>query len=162
MDVLWAPWRMEYIVHPKTEGCVLCAAIERGANREDFVLHVGPLGAVVMNRFPYGHGHLMVLPRRHTADFAGLAREEQAELSDLLRACTEVLSEAMYPQGFNLGMNLGQVGGAGIVDHLHWHILPRWPGDVNALALICEVKSIPEHLAVTYDKLRPLFVKRLG
>ncbi len=162
MDTLWAPWRIEYVTHPKTEGCVFCNAIARGPNAEDYVLHVGPLAAIVMNRFPYGHAHLLVLPRRHTADFSGLSREEHAELSDLLRVCTEVLQATMYPHGFNIGMNLGQAGGAGILDHLHWHILPRWPGDVNALALICEVRSIPEHLAATYAKLRPQIQKRLG
>lgn len=162
MDVLWAPWRIQYIKGEKEEGCVFCKALSKGkANREDLVLHAGPLGAVIMNRFPYGHAHLMVLPRRHTADFPGLSCEENASIMKLLQVSASCLGETLDPQGFNMGINLGQAAGAGIAEHLHWHLLPRWLGDVNALALIGEVKSIPEHLLVTYDKLRPLFAERL-
>ena len=161
MDILWAPWRMEYILSDKTAGCVFCAALaQRAPCREDLVLHAGAQGAVMMNRYPYGHAHLLVVPYRHTADFETLSPAESTELTALLQLSTAVLKDACRPQGFNLGMNLGQPGGAGILDHLHWHVLPRWPGDVNALALIGEVKSIPEHILATYDTLRAVFAAK--
>jgi ATP adenylyltransferase len=116
----------------------------------------------MMNLYPYGHGHLLVLPRRHIRELTDLSREENLELSELLTTATAVLGEAMQPHGFNLGINLGLAGGAGIEEHLHWHVLPRWPGDVNFMTLVGEVRSIPEHIAVTYDQLRPLFAKLTG
>jgi len=160
MERLWAPWRMEFIRGGKPEGCVFCDLLKEGKpDREGLVLHVTPLCAVIMNRYPYGHGHLLVMPRRHVARLGELSREENCELAELMRKSVDVLSEAMEPQGFNLGVNLGKAAGAGIEDHLHWHVLPRWIGDVNFLTLVGEVRSIPEHLLVTYDQLRPFFEK---
>ena len=164
MKPLWAPWRMEFICQEKPEGvCIFCEILsESRPSREKLVLHVGKLGCVVMNRYPYGHGHLMVMPIRHVGDLTELSNEENAELSSLLQTCLVVLREAMQPHGFNIGLNLGKAAGAGIEEHLHWHVVPRWFGDINFMALVSEVRSIPEHLAVTYDKLRPLFEKHLG
>ncbi len=163
MDTLWAPWRMEYILRERSDDCVFCEALKAGKPDKDFlVLHVGPLGAVVMNRYPYGHGHLLVMPRRHAAQLKDLTREENLELMELLQTTTVILEDAFQPQGFNLGLNLGRAGGAGIEEHLHWHVLPRWVGDVNFITLVGEVRAIPEHLAVTYATLRPLFAERFG
>ena len=161
MEALWAPWRMEFIKGKRPDTCVFCDAFKAGKpDRERLVLHVGPSAGIVMNRFPYGHGHLLVMPRRHVAAITDLSREENAEIMDLLQVSAKVLAEAMAPQGFNAGLNLGRAAGAGIEDHLHWHFLPRWLGDVNFLTLVGELRSIPEHIAVTYDQLRPLFAKR--
>lgn len=163
MDSLWAPWRMEFIKAAKAEGCVFCEALGPGEpDRDRLVLHVGRLAAVVMNKYPYGHGHVLVMPRRHIAELTDLTREEDVELAELLKLCVVVLREALHAQGFNVGLNLGRAAGAGIESHLHWHLLPRWVGDTNFLALIGEVKSIPEHIAATFDHLRPLFAQRLG
>jgi ATP adenylyltransferase len=163
MEALWAPWRMEFIKGKKPDTCVFCDAFRSGkAEKERLVLHVGPRGGVLMNRFPYGHGHLLIMPRRHTAELTELTREENAELMELLQVSTEVLREAMAPHGFNVGLNVGRAGGAGIEDHIHWHLLPRWLGDVNFITLVAELRTIPEHIAITYDRLRPLFAKRLG
>jgi len=153
---------MEFIAGPRPEGCVFCPALKEGKpSRDLLVLHVGKEAAIIMNRFPYGHGHLLVLPRRHTSEFTGLTEAESLEIERLLKACVQVLTHEMSPHGFNLGLNLGQAAGAGIADHLHWHILPRWSGDTNFLALLAETRSIPEHLLVTYDRLRPRFAALL-
>ncbi len=163
MKALWAPWRMEFIRQEKREGkCVFCDALEsRKPDREKLVLHVGRLGAVLMNKYPYGHGHLLVMPLRHVSDLTDLSAEENAELSSLMQGCLRTLREAFNPEGFNLGLNLGRAAGAGIEEHLHWHVVPRWFGDVNFMALLAEVRSIPQHIAATYDELRPLFQKHL-
>lgn len=163
MDVLWAPWRMEFIKSVKPDTCVFCDALEGGrTDRDRLVLHVGPLGAVIMNRYPYGHGHLLIMPRRHVADLVSLTREENQDLMGLLQRGTIVLGKAMQPHGYNVGLNLGRAAGAGIDDHLHWHLVPRWSGDINFMTVVGEVKSIPEHLSNTYDLLLPLFTSALN
>ncbi len=157
MQTLWAPWRMAYIGGAKESGCVFCAAVEAPDPRPALVLARAREGVVMLNRFPYANGHLMVAPRAHTGDFGALAARAYGELSELLRRAVALLRDALQPEGMNVGINLGGAAGAGIADHLHWHIVPRWNGDTNFMPLIAEVRVIPEHLEAVYDRLRPLF-----
>jgi len=157
MDVLWAPWRMAYIGGPKDPGCIFCEKPRAADRREVLVLACTPAAVVMMNRFPYANGHIMVAPRRHVADLGALSTDEYAGLSEALRQSMAILKDALGPEGLNVGMNLGRPAGAGIEDHLHWHIVPRWVGDVNFMPLIGEVRVIPEHLLAMYDRLRPAF-----
>jgi ATP adenylyltransferase len=158
MEVLWAPWRIEYLTGPREEGCIFCRRpAERDRLRENLIVHVGELAFVILNRYPYQSAHLMVIPNRHTDDFTSLTAEENAEMGRLLQACMKALREAYRPEGFNIGMNLGQCAGAGIREHLHYHIVPRWVGDTNFFPMLAGTKSMPELLGEVYDKLRPRF-----
>ena len=161
MKVLWAPWRLAYIEQPDlASGCFFCdnPRLEgRAARRDALVLRSTELASVVMNRFPYANAHLMVAPRLHTADFAGLDADVSAALQRELQGCMRALDTAFSPQGFNIGLNLGRVAGAGVADHLHWHIVPRWQGDTNFMPLLADTKVMPEHIEATYDRLLPLF-----
>lgn len=152
MEKLWAPWRMAYIEVPKVEGCVFCQKPREEDEREQLVLLKGEHCFVIMNLFPYNNGHLMVAPYRHTADLVGLSAEEQAEMMRLTRYCVRALTEAFKPEAFNIGMNLGRTAGAGIADHLHMHIVPRWNGDTNFMPVLAETKVLPDALYGTYDK----------
>ena len=156
MDVLWAPWRMAYIGDRTPTGCIFCAACE-GDPRERLLLGMSRASLVMLNRFPYQSAHLMIAPRRHTADLPGLPADEHADLAETLRRALATLAQTLTPEGFNLGMNLGVSGGAGVRDHLHWHIVPRWPGDTNFMPVVADVRVMPEHLLATYDRLRPAF-----
>lgn len=158
METLWAPWRMEFITGKRGPGCIFCqlpAAVDR--RKENLILHVGKLAFVIMNRYPYHSAHLMVIPLRHTSEFTDLTASENAEMSLLQQQCLRVLKATYSPEGFNFGMNLGQSGGAGIREHLHWHIVPRWLGDTNFLPLLCGTRSMPELLGETFERLRPGF-----
>ena len=161
MKVLWAPWRLTYVEKPDAgSGCFFCNNPRldgRSDRREALVLRSNQHVSVVMNRFPYANGHLMVAPRAHTADFAGLDRVVTAALQDELKACVRVLAGAFAPQGFNVGMNLGRVAGAGVTDHMHWHVVPRWQGDTNFMPVLADTKVMPEHVLATYDRLLALF-----
>lgn len=158
MQQVWAPWRMEYVAAPREPGCVFCAAAAYPeAARERLVLHHAPHALALLNRFPYNNGHLLVVPRRHVAAPGELSAEEFVALNDLLRDALGVLRQAYGPHGFNVGMNLGTCAGAGIPGHMHWHIVPRWEGDTNFLPVLADVRSIPEHLSRTWDRLAPLF-----
>jgi ATP adenylyltransferase len=128
-----------------------------GDARERLVLGTTPHSLVMLNRFPYQSGHLMVAPRRHTADLPALPAAEHADLAETLRRALATLDGALHPQGFNVGMNLGACAGAGVVDHLHWHIVPRWGGDTNFMPVVADVRVMPQHLLDTYDRLRPAF-----
>ncbi len=157
MKNLWAPWRIEYILGEKEEGCVFCNRLGREMDEADLILHRGPRAFVIMNRYPYNNGHLLVMPNRHTWDFDSLDAEERSELFELLVRCRKVLEKAMSPEGYNIGLNLGKTAGAGIEEHVHFHVVPRWNGDVNFMTPLAEVRCIPEHLLATYRKLRPHF-----
>ena len=157
MDVLWAPWRMAYVggaAPPR--GCLFCAALDADA-RERLLLGRTAHSLVMLNRYPYASGHLMVAPRRHTADLPALPDVEHADLAETLRRSLAVVMETLRAQGANLGMNLGTPGGAGVVDHLHWHVVPRWTGDTNFMTTIADARVMPQHLLDTYDRLRPAF-----
>ena len=150
---LWAPWRVEYIHSGKQSECFLCRIFAGMDDRENFLLFRGKTCAVIMNRYPYNSGHLMVAPYRHIADLAVLTPEENIEMSILTARAVEVLREVMSPQGFNIGINLGEVAGAGLKDHLHQHIVPRWTGDTNFMAVLGGPRVIPEALKITYNLL---------
>ena len=164
MQNLWAPWRMEFIKAEKTEGCIFCrfpAETGEEADRKNLILGRSTHAFVILNRFPYNNGHLMVIPRRHTADFAGLPTEEGDDLHRLLQVSVGLLERAYRPQGFNVGMNLGVPAGAGIADHLHYHVVPRWGGDTNFMPVISDTKVMIQHLDESYQQLRRLYDERL-
>ncbi len=161
MKVLWAPWRLSYIEDPAPgDGCIFCAKpdLEGAAQRrEALVLRSTKYASVMMNRYPYAHAHLMVAPRQHTADFAALPSACAAALHAEMQHAVAALEKVYAPFGFNLGMNLGRTAGAGIADHLHWHIVPRWEGDTNFMPLLAEVRVMPQHIEEAYDRLLPHF-----
>lgn len=159
MEIKWTPWRSQYIKRDDTAdtGCALCHAHQAGDDARLLVLYRGEYCYVLMNLYPYNPGHLMTIPYEHTAAFDSLPGPASAELMQLAQLSTRILTEAMRPQGFNLGMNLGRVGGAGIDEHLHLHVVPRWSGDTNFMPLIGGVKLVPEAIDDTYAVLRPLF-----
>ncbi len=158
MEQLWAPWRMELIEKGmKHDGCIFCE-LPRGADdRQNLILGRSQRTFAILNKFPYNNGHLMVVPRTHVADLSSLSAEEHGELSQMLRVAVRLLGKAYGAQGYNVGMNLGQVAGAGIADHLHWHVVPRWNGDTNFMPVLGETKVMIEHLHASWDRLRPLF-----
>ena len=156
MQVVWAPWRMTYVTDKVQRGCIFCAALE-GDRRERLVRGATPASVVMLNRYPYQVGHLMVAPRRHTAELPELPADEHADLAETLRRALASLKDVYTPDGFNMGMNLGTVAGAGVVDHLHWHIVPRWNGDTNFMPVLADTKVMPQHLVETWEQLRPAF-----
>ncbi len=153
MKPLWAPWRMDYIRQPKQGGCFLCDMFRAAADRENLIVRRGPTCAIVMNRFPYNNGHLMVAPYRHFPDLAGLNDGERLELMHLIEKGVEALKAAVRPDGFNIGINLGRVAGAGLDTHLHLHIVPRWNGDTNFMPVLADTKVIPQTLEELRDQL---------
>lgn len=160
MQHLWCPWRMEYILGPKPEACVFCIPEHTEEDRERLILYRGQWNFVIMNKYPYNNGHLMVTPYRHLMNIVDLTQEEAHEQYDLTRQCVSILREAFNtPPGFNVGLNLGEAAGAGIREHLHMHIVPRWVGDSSFMAVLDEVRVMPEHLDQTYTQLKPFFDK---
>jgi len=158
MDRLWAPWRVEYLTQPKRPGCLFC---EEGSDRELLVLRRTPLALIMLNRYPYANGHLLVALHRHSADLSDLAEAELLELFRNAALCREVLARASSPDGFNIGMNLGKAAGAGVEEHLHLHVVPRWNGDNNFMSVLADVRVLPEALLATYDRLLPFFEQAL-
>ena len=164
MKQLWAPWRMTYIrgeSEVPEAGCIFCLPPEiEEEDRRRLILLRGEHAFLIMNKYPYTNGHLMVAPFRHTCDPGQLSTEEVVEMHRLLVAARNALQETAAPQGFNIGMNLGQIAGAGIADHLHLHIVPRWSGDTNFMPVFADVRVIPQHLEETYQCLRQAFAGR--
>jgi ATP adenylyltransferase len=156
MDQLWAPWRIDYVAQADKEagGCFLCAAAEPGRDREKLVLWRGRHCFSVMNRWPYNNGHLIVAPLAHRADLSELSDEALLEQMQMLRRCRRNLGAALDPAGFNIGLNLGAAAGAGLPGHLHWHIVPRWEGDTNFMAVVADTKVIPQSLGQLWVLLR--------
>jgi ATP adenylyltransferase len=155
MRVVWAPWRVAYIEGVRRDGCIFC---DRGDDpRAALVLAADGGGVVMLNLYPYNNGHLLVAPLRHVRRLADLAADEYATLMDLLRASVGIIERVLAPQGMNVGINLGHAAGAGIADHLHWHVVPRWDGDTNYMPVIAETKVLPQHLVESYDRLKPHF-----
>ncbi len=153
MRQLWAPWRLEYVSKADEQPeCVFCRA-ESAADDEGLVVARGERAFVLLNKFPYASGHLMVAPVRHVGDFAELDADEALEIHRLASAGMGALAETYAPQGFNLGWNLGRIAGAGVVDHVHLHVVPRWAGDTNFMPVLADVKVLPEALAETRRKL---------
>ena len=160
MDYLWTPWRYRYVTEAKNvSGCVFCNAAAADRDEEWLIVHRAVKNFVILNRYPYTAGHVMVVPYQHTADFAGLERDTAAEMMLLAQRVQGAIDDVYHPDGFNLGMNLGLSAGAGIADHLHMHIVPRWAGDTNFMSTIGETRLEPEELSVTYTKLRKALVQ---
>ena len=154
MEHLWAPWRLEYVQHAdEQDGCVFCRAAAQPEDEPELVVHRGELAFVLLNKFPYASGHLMVAPYRHGAGFDTLDEAEAAELHRLSVAAIAALRATYSPEGFNVGWNLGRAAGAGIVDHGHVHVVPRWNDDTNFMPVLADVRVIPEHLAETRRRL---------
>jgi ATP adenylyltransferase len=163
LDRLYTPWRFDYIKGASGEktgtgsACVFCTIAARDEDEETFILHRAERNFVVLNIYPYTSGHLMIVPFEHTADLPALAKETSDELMDLAKRAQGLLDETYHPHGFNLGMNLGNAAGAGVSDHLHLHVLPRWSGDSNFMTTVGETRVIPEDLRSTYERLRGRF-----
>ena len=150
---LWAPWRLEYVQQADdADGCVFCAAVD-GDDERHLVVHRAEHALVLLNKFPYSSGHVMVAPRRHVAGLDALADGEALEIHRLATEALAALAATYEPDGYNLGWNLGRVAGAGIVDHVHLHAVPRWAGDTNFMPVLADVKVLPEHLAATRRRL---------
>jgi ATP adenylyltransferase len=157
MEKLWAPWRMDYILSEKRDGCVFCEAVKEGRDEANLILHRGTYCFVILNRYPYNNGHLMVAPYAHVDTPASLPPEALTEMMILVNRCLDVLHRGMRPDGYNVGMNLGKSAGAGIKDHIHMHIVPRWTGDTNFMPVFSDTRVIVESLEHCYAHLKPLF-----
>ncbi len=154
---LWAPWRVEYIQAPKPEGCILCDKPKDNRDEADHILLRARYNFVIMNNYPYNPGHLMVAPYRHVSTPEDLSAEELHEHIEIVCLCLTVLRKTYNPAGYNTGMNLGKVAGAGIDHHIHSHIVPRWQGDTNFMPVIGDMRVIPQALTDTYRKLKEQF-----
>lgn len=153
MDFLWTPWRYKYIASAgKNDGCIFCDALKVGDEKAQIILR-GKLNFVILNKFPYTTGHVMVVPYAHVADLAAADAEALAEMMRLAQRLQTALQKTYRPEGFNIGMNLGRAAGAGILGHLHLHVLPRWAGDANFMTVVGETRIEPEELGTTYDRL---------
>lgn len=157
MDRLWSPWRLEYIAggKPKT-GCIFCEAT-RETESSSLIVFKGDTCYVILNLYPYNNGHVMAVPYRHVATFGDLSTEELTEIGVLIQRAEAALFEAYQPHGFNIGVNLGKPAGAGVLDHLHVHIVPRWNGDTNFMTVVGEMRVLPENIGASAERLRPIF-----
>jgi len=158
MRRIFAPWRIRYIATPKHEGCIFCDLPKKNEDEKNLILYRGEMSFVMMNNYPYNPGHVMISPYRHVGEFEDLERDEMAEMMLLTQKSVRVIKEAMKPDGFNIGINLGKVAGAGIADHIHIHVVPRWEGDTNFMPVIGDVKVIPEAVEESYKKLKERFI----
>ena len=154
MKHLWSPWRMSYILDNKNEeGCVFCQALEQADGPENLIIIRGQYSYVILNRYPYTSGHLMVVPFDHCATLEGLPPETRTEMMELISRCVQILTSAYHAQGLNVGANLGGAAGAGIPQHVHFHIVPRWQGDTNYMSAIGGTRVVPEALDETYRRI---------
>jgi ATP adenylyltransferase len=157
MDTLWAPWRIRYVQMARQEGCILCQKPAEAGDTENYLLFRGKHNFVMLNAFPYNPGHLMISPYRHVASPELLSAAELHEHHEIVTRCLGILRAVFNPGGFNIGMNLGRVAGAGIDEPIHSHLVPRWQGDTNFMPVVGATRVIPEALAETYEKLRGQF-----
>lgn len=157
---MYAPWRIQYIRQPKVEGCFLCGAVEGSKDRDNLLVHRGKRSVVVLNRYPYNNGHLLIAPRRHVAGLGDLEPAEHLEMMQLAAYCVDALGDLMNPAGFNVGFNLGVAAGAGLKDHLHLHVVPRWDGDTNFMAVLADTRVIPEALDAVWADLSRVFAEK--
>jgi ATP adenylyltransferase len=158
MDYLWSPWRYAYIASgDRQEGCVFCRIAQESEDRENYLVHRSRLNFVILNLFPYTSGHLMIVPYEHQASLASVKEATTTEMIELAKRAQIALEQEYHPDGFNIGMNLGHSAGAGIADHLHLHVVPRWQGDANFVSIIGETRVLPEDLATTFSKLKKHF-----
>jgi ATP adenylyltransferase len=159
MDYLWSPWRLPYVTGTREHlGCVFCAAVT--GEDASLVVFRGATCFVILNKYPYNNGHLLIVPNRHISLPSDATSDELAEMMTLARDSQLVLTEAYNPHGMNMGINLGKPAGAGILDHLHMHVVPRWNGDTNYMTVVGQTRVLPEELFVTAEKLRPIFEKK--
>lgn len=156
MDHIWAPWRIDYVTAEKPDICVLCEKRDSEDDQANYVLYRGHHNFVLLNTFPYNSGHIMVVPYQHTSSLTELSAEEVNELMQLAQVCIGVLEEGLEAEGINLGMNIGRPAGAGIDDHIHLHIVPRWPGDTNYVTVLGDMRVVPQSLEDSAKQLRPL------
>lgn len=163
MKTLWTPWRMEHVVGQaeKTGGCLFEPPGRQEQKKKDLLLYRDSRVVVLLNRFPYANGHLLVAPKRHLADITELNENENQALMAMLSDCSAILRRRLRPDGLNIGLNLGQTAGAGIADHLHFHIVPRWQDDHNFMTVVADVRTIPQHIETTFDLLCPDFEQLL-
>ncbi|HVA26295.1 MAG TPA: HIT domain-containing protein [Chloroflexota bacterium] len=154
---LWAPSRLAYIKGEREPGCIFCNRLARSTDEEDLILHRGERAFVILNAFPYTNGHLMIVPFDHTSDIEALADATLAEMDQLLKRSIGALKQAFAPQGFNIGWNIGKCAGAGVEDHVHEHLVPRWNGDTNFMPVLAGATVIPDTLANTWRALKPFF-----
>jgi ATP adenylyltransferase len=159
MKVLWAPWRMSYILSDKNQGCIFCEMPKQRKNRDrdNLILYRSSHNFVIMNRYPYNNGHLMVVPYLHTPSLDGLTDEALLDFMKVTQHSINSLQKVLMPEGFNMGINIGKIAGAGMEDHIHLHMVPRWAGDTSFMTVLDEVRVIPEHIMDTYDKLFAVF-----
>lgn len=157
MKQIWAPWRMEYIQMKKGDGCILCETPGQDSDVANYILYRGGKNFVILNSYPYNVAHLMIVPYRHIASLEELTSEELHEHIDIVSRSIQVLRQVFSPGGFNLGVNIGKVAGAGIEGHVHTHVVPRWEGDTNFMTVISDLRVVPEALAETYQKLKGRF-----
>jgi ATP adenylyltransferase len=163
VERLWSPWRLKYVTGAAGSdiGCVFCSALQR-ADAEPLILYRGSAAFAILNLFPYNNGHLMVVPNRHVPSLAALSDAELTEVARLTRVAEMAVEDAYHPQGMNIGVNLGRAAGAGIVDHVHVHLVPRWTGDTNFMSVVGETRVLPEALEDTAKRLRPAFERLMA
>lgn len=158
MDYLWSPWRYQYITDTKPlPGCVFCRLSQADQDETNYIVYRGQYNFIILNIYPYITGHLLVIPFVHVALLSDLSKEISDEMMDLAKRCQQAILQEYKPQGFNLGMNLGQAAGAGVAEHIHLHLMPRWLGDINFTTTISETRVLPETLDSTYQRLKPYF-----
>ena len=157
MNHIWSPWRMEYIESHKEEGCVFCSAQEREDSAENLIAFRSDRAYVILNRYPYTSGHLMVVPFAHKPNLEELDPQTRAEMMELTTHCMTALRKIYHPEAFNMGANIGESAGAGVKSHVHIHIVPRWGGDTNFMTVVGEVRVLPESLERTYERVRSAF-----
>jgi ATP adenylyltransferase len=154
VEHIWAPWRMEYILMEKPKECILCTKPKEDSDESNYILYRGEKNFVMLNSWPYNPGHLMIAPYRHISGLEQLTDEELWEHFDIVRRCTGMLKRLLNPHGFNIGINMGRTAGAGIEEHIHTHVVPRWEGDTNFMPVVSDTRVVPEGLASMYNKLK--------
>ena len=161
VERMWAPWRIEYIKQPKSDKCILCVIPKESESkdRDNLLLYRGEKAYILMNRYPYNNGHLMIVPYRHVKSIVDLDDDEILEMHNIMKIAIEALDRAMHPHGFNIGSNIGAAAGAGIEDHFHIHIVPRWIGDTNFMPVLANTKVMVEYLDESYDKIKREILK---
>lgn len=154
MKQLWAPWRMTFLDEKRPDGCIFCGLVKENDDEKNLIVHRAERVFVILNKYPYNNGHVMVIPFQHTNQVDDLSIETMTDLMVWGRQCQKALQEAYGPQGFNWGMNLGAAAGAGVKEHLHLHVVPRWNGDTNFMPVLADTKSMPQHLSESYKQIR--------
>lgn len=165
MDNIWSPWRMEFIQDKRFKGeegpCIFCELGKAKPDNKSLVLRRAKENYIVMNKFPYTNGHLLIVPFQHTPDLKSLSPAAHQEMLSLMGESMDILSSCLKAEGFNCGLNVGRVAGCGILQHCHWHVVPRWHGDTNFLPVLCGTRIMPEYLSATYDRLAGSFQKKV-